>query len=585
MIDGIIRRWRPGIASLVLDADPVAYFTPQEVSDFEPARLVEPFFTWYFREHMDTTFEIMYLIDLIASRGHAYAREGWEFRTDKEARIVQVRELFPNLQEIMGMEDPSSAILQVLIDEYQLNPQDPIEGPQLQAAVQGVLQGREYVRLLYRSITNDRASWKALDPVNVIVPPDDDPEDAEFFAIIHFFSPEELAQMAGDGIFSPQVVSEVIEQSGSTEKGIQTSGSSTTDDLRDQIRDVLNRKAGLDRNTSRPRSKKKIPVWEIYCRLNLSEARLQERVVVWYAADQDLTLSTMEYPLPFKTWPVTPFYFNADGPRPIDNRGVAEMLLPLQKVVNALHNARLDAAQIVLAPVLKMRNIGGNYRQSINWAPGSIIPVQNVEDLQPVIHDIRILAALLQEEQSNQRLAETYVGTFDATITNLMQPRERRTAAEVQTITQISGNIFGLDAKLFQAQMSKSMNKIWQLYEEFGQAELFFRVQGEEKPRLARKADLTKNFDIRASGTPATTNRSFVLQNIERVLPILLNPTVLSSGRVDLGELITYWVSLLDFQLAKKVIRSPEEAAAVQQILQAAQLSAEQTGQSPPGPF
>jgi hypothetical protein len=599
LMDSTIRKWRPGISSLVLDADPIAYMTPQEASDFEPARLVEPFFTWLVVTHMQIAPEVIELVDLIASRGHAYSREGWKYRTHRRARVVNARSIWPG-----GVREETEAELQALAaqgvtelpsmeqlvaarlaEEYGLVVNDPVEGPMLFEAALQLLGGAEFVRVTYREVREDRPDWTALDPINVIAPPDEDPEQAAFVCILHDMTRDKVAEMSESGIFNTMQAANTIDRmvsasdTANSRDGVESQAGST----RESILDVMNVKAGLATESSR-RSRKTTPIWEIFCHLQLQPGTTRVRCVGWYAPEFKIWLALTEFVLPFDVWPITPYRFNRDGRRMLDTRGICEMLVDFQRITNAQHNARLDAAQILLSPVFKVKASGeAADGPAINWRPGGKIPLRNPEkDLIPLVHDLRLLGELLQEEQVSQRLAETYVGTFDSTLTNLEQSRERRTAREVSAIQEIAGSIFGLDAKLFQVQFSRSLNKLWQLYEEYGQEELFFRVAGEEKPRLARKSEISKNYDIVAAGTPANTNRALVIDNIERVMPILLNPQIMGTGVVDVGELIRAWLTTVDFKLSKKVIRSPEQAAAVQRILQAAQIASEQTGQEAP---
>jgi len=172
------------------------------------------------------------------------------------------------------------------------------------------------------------------------------------------------------------------------------------------------------------------------------------------------------------------------------------------------------------------------------------------------------------------------VGVFDATLTNLAQQKERRTAAEVNAIQSLSASIFGLDAKIFQVALSKSLTKVWQLYMDFGPKEMFFRVQGEEFPRVAKRSEIVRNFDIRASGTPANTNRALQLGNLERVMQVVLQPTILQSGRIDFAELIRKWIQLVDVNLANAIVRSAEDSATAQTVMQAA--AQIQDGEVPP---
>ena len=81
------------------------------------------------------------------------------------------------------------------------------------------------------------------------------------------------------------------------------------------------------------------------------------------------------------------------------------------------------------------------------------------------------------------------------------------------------------------------------------------------------------------SGTPANTNRAFQISTLERALQLVLSqPIVLQSGRFDFMLLIQDYFNLLDRNMAKRLIRPEEEAAAVQQIVQA---GAAASGQPP----
>lgn len=588
LIDSVIRRWRPGIAALVLDADPIAFFHAQSADDFDPARAVEPFFTWLFRASMDTTLETVRLADLIAWRGHCYTRESWDYRTRNQARIISADHLFPEgivtyleqaTQETQGQISPIELVAQKVSEEYDLDIEEPSEAPALLDASQKLLDGAEYVRITYRTIIHDRPGWKVIDPINVIAPQDDDPEHADFFCIIHDMSADQLRAMGIDGTLDQSRVDEALQHDPVVDNGVGSARDGHG--MRQTIRDLSDRRAGLTQTRTGRRASGTHAVWEVYCNIDFEGTGERERAVLWYAPNGDIVLGLLDYPYPFEGWPITYFPFEGTK-RPIDNRGLADMLRSYQKIVNAFHNARLDAAQIVLAPVLLRRQTAGNTNLSVKMRPGAVIPVQRENEitmLQKAPEGLSILQGLLQEEQVNQRLAEAYVGVFDSSLTNLQESRERRTAAEVNAIQNLSGNIFGLDAKIFSTSLSRSFTKIWQLYQDLGPEETFFRVTGEEIPRTARKREIAKNYDIRAAGTPANTNRAFQIQNLERVMQVVLQPLLLESGRIDFPKIFEQWLQLVDNNLAKQIIRPPEEAAAAQTIMQAAQDP--ETGQGP----
>lgn len=589
LTDSIARRFLPGIAALFLDSNPVAFFSSPDPADFQVGRQAEPFFHWMTREQMQMDPEVIRLVALYRDRGHAYAREGWNYKTQRFTRIVRAEELFPTgIQNFIeqaqaahqqtnptGQFIPADAVIQVLEREYQLSIDDEFEAQQLADAAQGLLAGRPYMRLTFQSVAKDQADWRGLDPINVIVDQDSpNVEDADFFVTLHRMTPDSIQRRVRDGIFEPVAAAEVVEYIRNVKDDAQTTTDSPGDTLRQQITDLLDRRSG-NRQRSAQDITTRSRVWQIFAKLDLDGDGVTERYVIWYHPGSKTVLAWTDYPFPFDQWPITLFKFEEHADRPIDSRGIPELLFDLQKLVNAQHNARLDAGQILLSPAMQVRNSAVSMEQLVKWRPGAIYPVTQVGDIAPIAHDLRLLGELLREEQVTQRLAESYIGTFDATINQLQQSTERRTAAEVNAITQLASNVFGLDARMFQFNMGRSLSKVWDLYVEFGPPELHFRIMGEERPRLARKRDIARRFDIKPAGTPASTNRAVMLANAERAIGLILQDT---SGRFDGGELVRHWLQLLDINLANKVVRDQDEQAAAQIVNQAAGISAERAG-------
>jgi hypothetical protein len=578
IIDKTIRRWRPPIASLVLDAEPVAIFTPQEAGDFDPARSVEPFFTWMFREQMRTKRDVVHLVDTLAQRGHAYSKEGWEYRTQRKSRVVPSAHIVPegiqNLAQAAAQNGttPLQVIMQRVAQQYAV----PIQTPQGQAAVfqvaTAILQGRDFGRLVLPDLVDDRPGWKALDPINVITVIDQNPQQADFFCVVHRMGLQDLTSRARDGFFIPETVAKLIKDI--RDNNVKMRPEETpADDIREVIRRIRDRQANIETDTGKNTKMGDVIIWELFAHLDINGDGIDERVVIWYAPSTDAVLQLYEYPMPFDRWPITPYEFNVDSERIIDNRGIPEMVMAFQKIASAMYNARIDASTILLAPAFKVRVTGGNYQKSVNWRPGGTIPVTHPDDLQPVVHDLRILGALLQEQQVGAALGEDYVGTFDATIGRLQDQNapERRTATEVNAVQNVAASTFGLDAKLFTEALSDSFQKIWNLYEEWGDEQLFFRVQGEQKPRIALKSEIVRNYDINAAGTPANTAKNVMLQNYQGVLQLALQDR---SGQLNLPEILKAWLKLIDPVLAQQALRPPEEAAQVKAIQDAADISA-----------
>ena len=99
--------------------------------------------------------------------------------------------------------------------------------------------------------------------------------------------------------------------------------------------------------------------------------------------------------------------------------------------------------------------------------------------------------------------------------------------------------------------------------------EIFFRVQGEPQPQLAKKSEMNFDFDIHPAGTPSSTNKQFLLANMERLLPLVIQAA--GTGLFDVNAFITTYFELIDRKIAKLVVRTPEQTKAAQAVMQAAQ--------------
>lgn len=122
--------------------------------------------------------------------------------------------------------------------------------------------------------------------------------------------------------------------------------------------------------------------------------------------------------------------------------------------------------------------------------------------------------------------------------------------------------------------MAQVHKQLWRLEQEFGPEELIFRVTGEEMPRFAKKHEIMFDFDLVPSGTPANTSKQLAMARAREALQLFLQD---GSGLIRREELYKHYFNVLDRNLGKLLIRPPEEAALVQQMMQVVS----QLGQQP----
>jgi hypothetical protein len=583
LIDGVLRRWKPNIVALVMQANPVAHFYATKPDSVERAKNAEQFYHWKFNRIPGLLKTVMALADMVGQYGYAWTRQGWKYATERVCRVVSSRALFPQGIEAAveqanlalqtqaaqaGLEQPEpldaeTVVRERLRNEYDIDESDQEYGiPQMEEAVRQILNDAEYVKMYYEIVQEDRPDWQAINPMDVITPSVIATSPVEdFIAIAHRLTLDDIRVYARDGMFIPEKAQEVLErvEAKSTRAGINDVGfDERTASQRTAMEHSLRQLEGVT-HISRDEIIREV-VWEIYGKLDVNADGILEKVIVWYHPATKIILSVIDYPFPFRDFPLAKFEFEVTSDRVYQARGIAELLSTFQKQTNQLHNARLDAVQVLLSPMFKMRQQNQTTNRSIRFRPGTIIPLQDVNDLQPMVQDFRPLQQFLQEENYTKTLAEQYVGVFDNTLTQLGSA-ERRTATEVEAITSQISTIFGGDAALFQTGMTKVHTQLWRLWQEFGPEEEYMRVAGNSEPIKITKEEIDDDYDIVPSGTPANTSQALNLARAREMLQIFAAD---QTGIIDKHELYKYYVDLMDSNLSKIMIRSPEETAAMQ---------------------
>lgn len=610
LIDAIARRWKPGIASLVLQSDPICYFFAKTPEGVAAAAIAQDYYSWRFRDMTGVPETVMELCEYIFQYGMAYTIQGWEYETTKSCRLVRLKDMFPNglqaevdainvqvqqvrdqataavqagqappdvLAQIPPMTDPATLLFEKLSTEYMLSADNPLERKQLEDAVKAFLAGAEVVKFYYQIVRKDKPCWKAVDPTKVTVPPRcGDIPNADFIAIEHDMTADDILRAALDGHFELEQAQKVVTEMKSKAAGdpelqigpgyIGTSSARSLVDIQDKADGIM---PGSIEEPSTER------IYEIYCKLDINDDGILERCRLWYhpgisdsrgqtRGQSGHRLALYALPYPFQEWPVVRFQFEHTSRRPYGSRGAAELLSVFQAQVNKLHNARLDAIQIVLSPMLVMRTTAGDEQRNIKFMPGAIIPVQTVGDVAPLQMDPTPLVHLLQEENVTKALAEQYVGVFDPGIL-AENAVERRTATEVEAVQQQVQSVFGQDAAMFQASMAQVHKQLWDLDEEFGPDEIFYRVMGDPRPRLCRRYEISYDYDIQPAGSPANTNQAFARKKALEAMQLFGSD---ATGLINKHALFTNYFNTTDRNLGKVLVRPPEEAAMFQQMQQ-----------------
>jgi hypothetical protein len=180
-------------------------------------------------------------------------------------------------------------------------------------------------------------------------------------------------------------------------------------------------------------------------------------------------------------------------------KGIAELVMPHQKEMDAIHNQRLDAGTMAINPIGVYRAGSGFEPEKIEIEPGLWIPVDDINDAKWIVVPNNVMVSF-QEEKMLMELIEkiTSVGAYQSGQESDII-RSRATARGTMAIIQQGEVRFNILGKRIQGSVSRMLNKILRQYQEKIPPGLAMRVLGPDGEQLfpenIASEDLAGNYD------------------------------------------------------------------------------------------
>lgn len=183
----------------------------------------------------------------------------------------------------------------------------------------------------------------------------------------------------------------------------------------------------------------------------------------------------------------------------IYGKSMAEVAMPLEEEINAIHNQRLDAGTMAIIPFGVYRSGSGFKPENIEMEPGLWIPVDDINDAKWVTVPNNVMVSF-QEERMLMELVEklTSAGAYQSGQESDVN-RSRSTARGTIAIIQQGEIRFSVLGKRCQAPLVRMMNKILHQYQDKMPPGLGMRVLGSDGESLFPEGlapeDLAGNYD------------------------------------------------------------------------------------------
>lgn len=217
--------------------------------------------------------------------------------------------------------------------------------------------------------------------------------------------------------------------------------------------------------------------------------------------------------------------------------GIVEMMHPLSKEMDAMHNMRVDFGMISTMPFGFYRPTSNIDPETINLEPGALIPVDNPQaDVYfPQMGNRSSFG--FQEEAALQQMIERLTGISDLSLGVLGAQGAARTATGTRAILgEASAN---LDVYLRRMNLGwkKALECLLHMLQQRLPDGFGFRLTGEDGGNywayIKERNDIEGDFDFEVAPNTSSSNKSIQIENAQQMLQLTGNPLDIQLGIIS----------------------------------------------------
>ena len=301
---------------------------------------------------------------------------------------------------------------------------------------------------------------------------------------------------------------------------------------------------------------------EIFRREGITEESEKDRVVLWemYTPGKDGWLVETYSPLAVETDvrpkftlpyehgepPFVDFPYEVTGGGWYSPRGVAEILLPGENLLNKLKNSLADYVELANRPVFEAQNPISLNTANLKMVPGQILPqgLKPVQFQQPPFD----FQKLMLEERL---LAEQRMGNPDFGVGSQFQVADRKTATEIAAIQGQAAASGDLRNRIFRMSLARLFKQAWRLYTQYAKDDLMYRYADETGQMVPE--GIHEEYSIEPKGGLDFINRQFALQKSVARMQMFQG-----NAFVNQAELVKSVLEQDDPSLVRRLFQDPQ---------------------------
>lgn len=312
-----------------------------------------------------------------------------------------------------------------------------------------------------------------------------------------------------------------------------------------------------------------VRVWETYGWFDIDKDGKEEKCLVTSFPDFKRVVRKVLIDTLSGEYPFVKFYYELAYNRWYSHRGVVEMTEDIIKEIDTQHNMKIDAQTLRNAPMMLFRP-GMVNPNAVRLMPSQAIPVQGVTPFDDALkvmdfHNPNIEFSYEREQMILETKIQELTGIVDYSLNSMINRRQPRTLGEVEAQASDANRVFSLDVSHYTQAFTKLIQKIYELWCEYGEEEYEFKYFGEasqgETIKLSRE-EIQGSYKIIIRGNDSNTNPQLKLQKASQILQASMNPMLIQMGIVGPQQIamglkrfyqsldVENWEQLINFQPA-----------------------------------
>lgn len=219
--------------------------------------------------------------------------------------------------------------------------------------------------------------------------------------------------------------------------------------------------------------------------------------------------------------------------------GMIEMLYPLSKEMDAIHNMRIDFGLVSVMPFGFYRASSSMDATKIDIEPGVMIPLDNPQQdvYFPNLGNRTIFG--MQEEEALQSMIERLTGISDLNLGIPGAQGATRTATGTRAMVGESSSNLDVHLRRLNRGWKKSLEYLLHMLQQRVEPGLQFRITGEDGSdywgQVKRQKDIAGDYDIEVSPNTASSNKQIQQDIANQIMQLTANPLDIQLQIVDAG--------------------------------------------------